>query len=387
VAFLGLSLAAGACAGEHGGSDVVVHLPSGDSDSPGGTEGKDDGTLNLPPHEKTILDERKLSYTDALRTASLKLTDRLPTLAQIKTLDGSEDPEVEYNSLIDAMFEKKSFSRRMIRWWRDVLRQGGGDLDSAPMFAARIVVEGRPFGEMFTATSNTCPTFDGDSGQFVDGDCDNGVTTHAGVLTNPGSMKQFYANMAFRRVRWVQEIFACSKFPSEQTEAVTQGEGQYSNPWPFESVATDPIDFQDTSSVVCANCHASMNRLAPLFAYFDDEGQLQDTIQVMTPTAPDPQTTELSHWLADGEDTAWRHGVPVDNLTQLGEAMAADPDVQKCIVARLWNFTMSKEDIVSDLATVPVEVIAPFLEAFGSNGNNIKETMKLMFKSPDFVRY
>ena len=37
----------------------------------------------------------------------------------------------------------------------------------------------------------------------------------AGVLTDPAVMRQFYSNMAFRRVRWVQETFACTKFPAE----------------------------------------------------------------------------------------------------------------------------------------------------------------------------
>ena len=82
----------------------------------------------------------------------------------------------------------------------------------------------------------------------------------AGVLTNPGVMRQFYGNMAFRRTRWIQEVFACSQYPAEYTETGTDmGAGKYTSPWPFESIANEPIDFLDTSAVICANCHTTMN--------------------------------------------------------------------------------------------------------------------------------
>ena len=222
----------------------------------------------------------------------------------------------------------------------------------------------------------------------MDGNCDNGVPEHAGVLTNPGSMAQFYGNMAFRRVRWIQEIFACKKFPAEYSDTPTEiGEAQYTAPWPFDALATEPIDFQDTSAVICANCHATMNRLAPLFANFDQDGMWQGGIAVETPTAPDPTTTELSHWLQAGEETAWRYGVPVADLPELGAAMADDPTVKGCITARLWNFTMSKEDIVAGLATVPAEVIEPYMNALNDNDGDMKAALKMMFKSEDFVSF
>lgn len=381
-----LSLALAACAGEHGGGP-------GDGANPGynGSTDIDDDeyqTLDMPEQEKTLLDERVISYNAALRTASLKLNDRLPTLKTINGVASASDQQAAYREAIDAMFERPAFSRRIIRWWRDTLRQGGGALNTAPVFAARVMVEGRPIGELFTASENTCPSWDNETNAFVDGDCDNGVEQHAGLLSNPGSMQQFASNMAFRRVRWVQEIFACSKFPSEvRDEPVSMGDVQYTSPWQFSSVATEPIDFQDTAAIVCANCHTSMNRLAPLFAFFDDNGQYQPTIQVMTPTAPEASTSELSHWLQPNVDTAWRYGVPVANLPELGEAMAQDPEVTQCMVARMWNFVMSKQDIVSDLATVPVEVIAPYIDQLANNGGNLKETMKSMFKGPDFIRF
>ncbi len=377
-----LVLAAAACQGSLGGST------QSDPENEQGQTPVDLAGTAIGTDKQTVLDERNLSFTDAIRTASLKLTDNLPSLQTIRDMEKAADQRVAYEQAIDTMFDSSTFKRRMLRWARDTFRQGGGAMDSAPALLARIVVEGRPLAELFTASSNNCPSFDGATNEFVDGECANGAPVQAGVLTNPGTMKQFYSSMAFRRVRWVQEVFACTKFPAEYSEiTVEMGAGQFTSPWDFNSISNTPINFHDTSAVVCANCHTSMNHIAPLFANFDQDGMWKDSVQVMTPTAPDPQKTAFSHWLSPGEATAWRFGKPTKDLAELGQALASDPEVTNCMVARLWNLTMSKEDIVSDLATVPMKVVAPFIEQTATNGGNLKETLKAMLKSDDFTRF
>jgi hypothetical protein len=336
---------------------------------------------------KTVLDDRTLDYNEALRTASLKLMRALPDLATIRRVQNATDQKSEYEAEVDKMLEDPRFRARMVKFWRDTMRQGGSELmDHSPVLAARISVDGSPFVDVFTATTGTCPTFE--NGEFVDDECENGVPVHAGVLTNPGSMKQFYSNMAFRRVRWIQEVFACQKFPAEVTEKPTIIDGKdYVSPWPFESVSNSPINFQDTQSVVCANCHTTMNHIAPLFANFDSDGVWMGESSVSTPVLPQPITTEVNHWLATGEKTAWRFGVEADDLPALGAAMADDPIVADCITTRLWNMVMSKEDVVNDLATVPSEVLDPLVEKFESTGMNVKETLRFMLKHDDFVNF
>jgi hypothetical protein len=397
---LGLLAALGASACSSQGPTTLDPGTSSNNSNPAGgnnnTSGETTtGDFNNPPEvPKTVLDDRVVNYPDALRTASLKLVRNLPPLAQIKTLTGATDQRATYEEQVDALLEDPRFTQRMIKWWQDTMRQGGGaannkpSRNTAPTFAARVMVEGRPYSDLFTATSNTCPTYDGATNTFTDGDCNNNVPARAGVLTDPGVMMQFYSNMAFRRVRWVQEIFACTKFPAEYAAAPTQVNGaDYTGPWPFDSVATKPINFQDTSSVVCANCHVTINRIAPLFANFDADGNWMNSSQVMTPTVPDPVTTQMDHWLNPGQTTAWRKGVEVKDLPELGKAMAADPDIAECAVARMYNFAMSKEDIVSDLATVPVEVIQPYIDEFNSNGMNLKLTLRAILLSDDFVKF
>jgi hypothetical protein len=392
-----LSLGAGACKT----ASPTTLDPGGDTGDPGSGNGGSSGggtivqgNATFDPEAQGALGQRKVDYSEALRTASLKLVRGLPTLTQIKHVAEASDKQAAYEEELDAMLGDPRFTERMIKWWQDTMRLGGEatqnrpSRNTAPTFAARVMIEEQPFSELFTAPNNTCPTYDYTAHQFQDGECNNNAPAVSGVLTDPGVMHQFYGNMAFRRVRWVQEIFVCTKFPAEySSKPVHMGNADYTSPWPFASVATAPINFQDTSSVICANCHTTINHIAPLFGNFDDQGMYQGSIQVMTPTAPDPVKTELKHWLADGETLHWRNGVATPDLVSLGQAIADDPDVAECAVARMWNFAMSKEDIVTDLATVPPSVLSSYVTEFQKNGQNLKKTLRAMLVSEDFIKY
>ncbi len=374
AAFAGVA----ACGGTTSTGDDVV----GDDDSP----------TPLDEWDQQLA-ERTVDYGAALRIAALRLTGQLPTLAEIKAVADAGDvaaQQVVYESFIRAYLESPAFTQQMVGFWRDQLKMGGtAMLDTAPVFAAQLTVENRPFGELFTATTGTCPTVAG--GTFTAADCANGVTTHAGVLTNPGVQAHFFSNLAFRRVRWVQESFACTAFPAEITDAPAEGAAAaYSSPWPFLSIAGagngGSIDFHDTSAVVCANCHATMNHLAPLFAYFDEQGRQQPAIQVKTPADGSP-TALLSDWLPAGEPTAWRFGTVAADLPALGAALAADPLVAECAVARVWNWALGKGDIVDTLALVPTEVIAAQTAAFQASGGKLKDAIFTVYTSDDFVSF
>ena len=55
----------------------------------------------------------------------------------------------------------------------------------------------------------------------------------------------------------------------------------------------------------------------------------------------------------------------VTDVVGLGQAIAADADVAACAAARAYNFAFSKEDIVTDLATVPPSVLDPVVPREG----------------------
>jgi len=363
------------------------------SGSSGGATGADGGG--------TALDGRIVDYGEALRTASLKLVGDLPTIDQIhgiETATAATLPTV-YSGYIDAMLADPRFASQMIQYWRDTFKtgdqpgqtkaKGAPDLDTAATFAAMVVVQGQPFTNILTAASGTCPTFA--NGTFTAASCTNGAPT-AGILTDPGIQAQFFAHMAFRRVRFLQETFACSPFPAEYSSAPTpMGQALYTSPWPFTSIAggtTAPINFQDTSAVICANCHTTLNHIAPLFAYFDMNGKyVAGTIQVQTPVVP-PVTSQLSDWLPAGQQTfAWRDGTAVTDIPSLAQAMAADPTIATCAVNRVWDWALNRGDIVGDLATVPTDVTQTYVQDFVKNGMNLKEIIREIFTSDDFVRF
>jgi hypothetical protein len=60
------------------------------------------------------------------------------------------------------------------------------------------------------------------------------------------------------------------------------------------------------------------------------------------------------------------------------------------MVARAWNFAMSKQDIVDSVAVVPPEVIEPFVTIFVDSNYNWNTLMRALFNAtsnPDKVLY
>jgi hypothetical protein len=358
------------------------------------------GLGGADPHlgDNPNISERQINYGEALRTASLKLVGELPSLADIQAIANASSgtfAKAIYEQKIDALLADPRFAKTQIAWWKNTLKTGGApsngtpSLDTAATFAASVTVGDRPYTELFTATSGTCPTYA--NGVFTAANCANNAPT-TGILTDPGLMAQFYSNMAFRRVRFVQETFVCNKFPAEYSTApVPMGSSIYTSPWPFDSIAGGAgakINFKDTSAVICANCHTTMNHVAPLFAHFDDKGMYDaQKIQVMTPVVP-PATSTLADWLPAGQQTlAWRSATPITDLRSLGAAIAADPDVARCAVNRVWDWAFSRGDIVNDLATIPSVVTDDLTKAFTANGMKLKAVIRAVLTSDDFVKF
>jgi hypothetical protein len=379
-------LAAPACSSSNTGDDQNT-MGSGSGSDPTSNDQWDQ-----------LLGQRVVDYNAALRIASLRLTGDLPSMDDINAVANAADDAAKktaYETLIDKYMASPAFARQMFYFWRDTMKQGeAADLDTAPAFAAELAVNDGAYTDLFTAANGNCPTFNETTGAFTPADCGNGGP-QAGVLANPGVMKQFFSNFAFRRVRWVQETFVCTKFPAEVSATPTNvgGSSPYTGVWPFNSISTTTakggmgrVDFQDTSAVICANCHSTINHVAPLFAYYDMNGQHQSAISVPTPLdgAPPAQMTD---YLPPTETTAWRMGQPVADMTALGAAMAQDPDVAACGVARIWDWALGKTDIVDTLEVVPAETIQAQIDAFKGNGFKLKSLIRAVYTSDDFVKF
>jgi hypothetical protein len=264
-------------------------------------------------------------------------------------------------------------------------------MDTAPAFAAMLTVQNRSYQELFTAATGSCPTFNEAAGTFAAADC-VGAGPRAGVLTNQGVMKQFYSNFAFRRTKWVQETFDCVKFPIDLTGTPTDvgGATPYTGDYAYTSISGTAnggrVNFREAVAVQCAHCHKNLNHIAPLFANYDVNGAYQNTISVKTPLPMEPLAVRLDY-LPPEEVTSWRLGQQTPDLASLGTAIAADPDVQKCAVARTWNWAMGKGDIVDLLVNVPAETIQTQVDAFTQNGFKMKDLIYAVFTSDDFVKF
>jgi hypothetical protein len=273
--------------------------------------------------------------------------------------------------------------------------------ETAPVFAAQVVVEGKPWTDLLTATTGTCPTYDEQTNSFVPADCNNGITS-AGVLTDPGIHSLYWGNLAFRRNRFFHEVFLCrngnaaggAEPTSDPSEVGACGESpppNYNSPWPMSSIAGPcnggQVDFHEyNTTVVCANCHATWNHRAPLFANFDRFGMYFDSPQVLVPVEGSPFAVRTD-WLPEGEPTAWKYEMPAQSLTELGQVMANDPEVVTCAVKRVWNYAMSRGDIVDNETAVPNSVVAEYVDLFENNNLNVKATLRAILLSEDFVSF
>ena len=238
-------------------------------------------------------------------------------------------------------------------------------------------MQDRPYTDLFTAASGTCPTFDGTT--FTAADCGNAAPT-AGVLTDPGLMSQYYANMAFRRVRFIQEAFVCSPFPAEYTSNTKpMGAGTYTSPWGFDSITGGSSAKIKLSGHVRDHLrelsHHPQSHRASVRSLRHERAVRSNNFQVLVPVPGNPIAT-LADWLPAGQGFAWRDGTSVTDIPSLGKAIAADPDVARCAVNRVWDFAMSRGDIVNDLATIPPVVTDPIVSDFNAGGMKLKSVIR-----------
>ena len=397
VLLFAAALAAPACTtgdGSSGGDDGNSNTTCGNGVCETGETGTSCPTDCESDQYQQVLDSRVVDYNAALRIASMRLTGSLPSMADINSVANAPSDDAKktaYTTLVNQYIASPAFTTQIMGYWRDTFKQGDSAiLDTAPAFAAQLTLADGDYRQLFTASSGNCPTFDGTT--FTAGECANGGPK-AGVLTNPGVMTQFYSNFAFRRTRWVQETFVCTAFPAEVSATPTTLPGAaapYTGVWPFASIAGADnggrVDFHDTSATICANCHTTINHIAPLFANYDINGMYQTAIAVTTPLDGAP-LAKLSDYLPAGETTAWRYQVPAADLPALGAAMAADPQVAACGVARVWNWALGKTDIVDTLEQVPNATIQSQIDAFTASGYKLKTLIAAVYTSDDFVKF
>jgi hypothetical protein len=178
---------------------------SGDGGGPGGDDVVDPQCGDEWDCE---LETRQYDYNAALRIAALRLTGDLPTMTEINEISATSDLAIQkqlYEARLADYVGRPTFARQMFYFWRDTFKMGNDtpgapaapELDFAPALAAQLTASNGNYMNLFTQASANCPTIDEGTGVFTPGEC-LPAGPQAGVLGNPGAMKQFFGNFAFR---------------------------------------------------------------------------------------------------------------------------------------------------------------------------------------------
>ena len=235
------------------------------------------------------------------------------------------------------------------------------ELDTAPAFAAQAGRSrtGRT-SSCSPRASGTCPTFDPATGTFTAGDCANGVPAHGRPAHQPGRdgalLRQPRRSAASR---WVQETFACTKFPAEiaRDRSDVGGAAPYTGVWPFDSIAGArqrrphrlprhvvgdlrelPLDHEPHRAAVRAlrrRRHVPDDHRRPDAARRRAAGS--DAATTCRPARPPRGASACRS----------------PTCRRSASAMAADPTSPSARVARMWNWALGKTDIVDTLPTCP----------------------------------
>ena len=139
------------------------------------------------------------------------------------------------------------------------------------------------------------------TGTFTPAECGNGGPM-AGVLDEPRRDEAVLLELRVPPRALGAGGVRLHEVPGRVSASADQdvgGAAPYTGVWPFNSIASPTngggrVNFQDTSAVICANCHTTINHIAPLFAYYDMNGQYQTQIAVPTPLdgAPPAQMSD-----------------------------------------------------------------------------------------------
>ena len=145
-----------------------------------------------------------------------------------------------YSAQLDKYLADPRFALQIKSYFSDMMKMGGtlaGRQRREPRRSTSASTRRRPSPPSWSSRTSRSPTSSrrrptparrsARRAAFTDAACAvaNGLTT-AGILTDPGAMAQFFSNMAFRRVRWIQETFVCTQFPTEfSATPVAMGNG------------------------------------------------------------------------------------------------------------------------------------------------------------------
>lgn len=212
-----------------------------------------------------------------------------------------------------------------------------------------VVANNRPWSEILT--SETC--YDADDTPM---ECDTGAPFAAGVLATRAYLVSRAGRFNLTRAGTMMNTFACRKYPLEDELQPRLDKTMLIEMFRAESAA-EQMDARAAggfgNGFACYTCHGQFSAHAQPFVRFDRDGMWQEDATGLQ--NPDAQLGEsfdglsTSHMI-DPENAKSEHsqmfGMPVDNLRQAAEVIAANPVFFQCSARNMLEYALDLNDAV-----------------------------------------
>jgi hypothetical protein len=220
---------------------------------------------------------------------------------------------------------------------------------------------------------------------------------HAGVLSSSQLWRRHVsAGNSFHRGRanFVANIFLCENLATRNVSLVS--DANLADPLAVaDAVRTDPA---------CVSCHQTLDPLAGVFWGFVPELNNNAVTQAFQANCSTPPLADLagkfdalpyeltcypSHLYLPADEGGWYDqdlrppgyfGEPMEDLSDLGREIAADPRFATCAARRFWSYLTQV-----DRAVLPEQVAAELGEAFAAGGYEVRSLVRDIVLSDAFL--
>ena len=349
------------------------------------------------PVVKTTVD-----YEHALRAASIKLTGNLPSLAEIKQVRDTSDQKGEYEKLVDTYMKRPTFAAQIVDFFRDSFNNGGQrqingqniNMDLARRRTPRAGGEISRSPTWSRRAPNTCQTLDTGRGDVhVDGlpERERGRRAHrrrrAGAVLLEHGLPSRALGAGDLRLPASSRPRPPARHAAADGRRRTPRRGRSSQS-PAGRRRARASTSRTTRRSSAPTATATMNHQSRRCSRnFDDAGApMARRPQVPVPIRePDRGARRLAAGV--GEDRLVAHGSPAADIPALGAAIAADPEFARCMATRVWNWALSRPDVVDDDASITPDWRRTLATELTASNWNLKPHDPSVFTSDAFVRF
>lgn len=326
------------------------------------------------------------------RRASLRFCDRLPTLAESRSLLDAPNlatARQRYEDLLPNILTSACMKKPMTRYHRDLFQLGAENQDfsgyvrnRAAMLGAYLVAERKPYVELLSA--KYCIKQDGSVTQNP-ADC---ITVDpatvqpqfAGIMTDPFLNYANYGNLHFRIMNFFSTRIMGQPYP-DNDDAVNLDFNRLPQSVSCQdgSCPNQPVNFRNQEGQVCYDCHRHLNQRAGVFWVFNSRGKQMPTQQSV---APNGQFVNEEALQIDGAPVYRYYGVQINNIEDLSQEMIKNPKFYLATTRHMLNYADGAQVLLDKRLPSHEKHYAEILKA---NGGLVAEMLEAYLKSLDYL--